>query len=233
MRTKLSLILVIAIALGLSVACRRAEEPAAAPVAPATPAWTDLFAADLSDAEFPAGIWTVADGVLTASEDQALWTKKDYENFVLDLEFMTAPGTNSGVIVYCTDVADWIPNSVEVQIADDFAEQWAKSPATWHCGAIFGHLAPTKSAVRTPGEWNHYTVTCAGKRITVVLNGEKVTDMDMSLWTSAKTNPDGSEIPAWLSRPKAELATKGRIGFQGKHAGAPIYFRNIRIRDIK
>jgi hypothetical protein len=231
MRLKLIIVLIVAIALGSSVACKKAEEPAAA--APAPPAWTDLFAPDLSNAEFPAGIWTVADGVITASEDQALWTKKDYENFVLDLEFMTAPGTNSGVIVYCTDLADWIPNSVEVQIADDFAEQWAKSPATWHCGAIFGHLAPTKSAVRTPGEWNHYTVTCAGKRITVVLNGEKVTDMDMSLWTSAKTNPDGSEIPAWLSRPKAELATKGRIGFQGKHAGAPIYFRNIRIRDIK
>jgi hypothetical protein len=234
MRTKLCLALVIAIAFGCALACRKADEPAAAAAAaPTTPAWTPLFAADLSDAEYPAGIWTVADGVITASEDQALWTKKDYENFVLDLEFMTAAGTNSGVIVYCTDVANWIPNSVEVQIADDYAEEWAKSPATWHCGAIFGHLAPMKSAVKKPGEWNHYTVTCVGKRITVELNGEKVTDMDMGLWTSAKTNPDGSEIPAWLSRPFAELATKGRIGFQGKHAGAPIYFRNIRIRDAK
>ncbi len=232
MRAKFSLILVIAIAFGSALACKKADAPAAIAAAPAAPAWTDLFAADLSDAEFPTGIWTVADGVITASEDQALWTKKDYQNFVLDLEFMTAPGTNSGVIVYCTDVANWIPNSVEVQIADDFAEQWAKSPATWHCGAIFGHLAPTKSVVKTPGEWNHCTIACAGKRITVVLNGEQVTDMDMSLWTSAKTNPDGSEIPAWLSRPYAELATSGRIGFQGKHAGAPIYFRNIRIRDI-
>jgi len=229
MRAKFIIVLIVVIALGSSLACKKAEEPAAAP---APPAWTDLFAPDLSDAEFPAGIWTVSDGVITASEDQALWTKKDYENFVLDLEFMTAAGTNSGVIVYCTDVANWIPNSVEVQIADDFAEEWAKEPATWHCGAIFGHLAPTKSLVKKPGEWNHYTITCAGKRITVVLNGEQVTDMDMSLWTSAKTNPDGSEIPAWLSRPFAELATKGRIGFQGKHAGAPIYFRNIRIRPV-
>ena len=213
-------------------ACKNAEKPAAPAAAAAQePQWTELFAADLSNAEFPAGIWTVAEGVLTASEDQAIWTKIDYENFVLDLEFMTAPGTNSGVIVYCSDIADWIPNSVEVQIADDFAEEWAKEPGSWHCGAIFGHLAPTKSMVKKPGEWNRYTITCAGKRITVALNGETVTDMDMSLWTSAKTNPDGSEIPAWLSRPKAELATKGRIGFQGKHAGAPIYFRNIRIRE--
>ncbi len=48
------------------------------------PQWTNLFAADLSNAEFPAGVWTVADGVLTASEDQAIWTAGEYENFVLD-----------------------------------------------------------------------------------------------------------------------------------------------------
>ena len=235
MRTRSLIILCLAFSLAIAAtaACKKAEESAAPAAAPREPRWADLFAPDLSNAEFPAGIWTVADGVLTASEDQAIWTKRDYENFVLDLEFMTAPGTNSGVIVYCSDVANWIPNSVEIQIADDFADEWAKAPATWHCGAIFGHLAPAKSAVKKPGEWNRYTITCAGKRISVVLNGETVTDMDMSLWTSAKANPDGGEIPAWLSRPKAELATKGRIGFQGKHAGAPIYFRNVKIKEMQ
>lgn len=233
MKKRSLIVLIAGLSLAMTLACKKAEEPAApAAAALQTPQWADLFAADLSNAEFPAGVWTVSDGVLTASEDQAIWTRESHENFVLDLEFMTAPGTNSGVIVYCSDIADWIPNSVEVQIADDFAEEWAKAPATWHCGAIFGHLAPAKSVVKPAGEWNHYTITCAGKRITVELNGETVTAMDMSLWTSAKTNPDGSEIPAWLSRPKAELATTGRIGFQGKHAGAPIYFRNIRIREL-
>lgn len=224
-----------ALALGMFVltACSPPKEPAAPPAHPDVLGWANLFATDLSNAEFPAGVWTVADGVLTASEDQAIWTARDYENFTLDLEFQTAPGTNSGVIVYASDIANWIPNSVEIQIADDFAEEWAKEPATWHCGAIFGHLAPTKSTVKKPGEWNRYTITCLGQKITVVLNGERVTDMDMSRWTSARTNPDGSEIPAWLSRPFAELATKGRIGFQGKHAGAPIFFRNIKIREMK
>ena len=33
--------------------------------------------------------------------------------------------------------------------------------------------------------------------ITVALNGETVTELDMSLWTSAKTNPDGSWIDEW------------------------------------
>jgi hypothetical protein len=224
-----------ALILGMFIltACSPPKEPAVPPVHPDVSGWANLFAADLSNAEFPAGIWTIAEGVLTASEDQAIWTARDYENFTLDLEFRTAPGTNSGVIVYCSDIANWIPNSVEIQIADDFAEEWAKEPATWHCGAIFGHLAPAKSAVKKPGEWNRFTITCLGPMITVVLNGERVTEMDMRRWTSAKTNPDGSEIPAWLSRPFAELATRGRIGFQGKHAGAPIFFRNIKIKEAK
>ncbi len=200
-------------------------------VHPESADWNDLFTKDLSNAEFPAGIWTCTDGILTASEDQCIWTKKDYANFTLDLEFKTAEGTNSGVIVYCTDLQNWIPNSVEIQIADDFAKQWAESPKTWQCGAIFGHLAPLKSTVKNPGEWNRMTITCKGQKIEVLLNGMKVNDMNMALWTNAKTNPDGSEIPSWLSTPFAELKTFGRIGLQGKHAGAPVYFRNLKVKE--
>jgi hypothetical protein len=209
-----------------------AQQPSAEPGGhPNSTRWADLFAKDLSDAEFPAGIWTFTDGVLTASEDQCIWTKKDYKDFVLDLEFKTAEGTNSGVIVYCSNVNDWIPNSVEIQIADDFAKQWAESPKTWQCGAVFGHLAASKSMVKKPGEWNRFTITCRGQIIQVMLNGTQVAEMNMALWTSAKTNPDGSEIPAWLSTPFAQLATSGRIGLQGKHAGAPVYFRNLKVKE--
>jgi hypothetical protein len=145
-----------------------------------------------------------------------------------------APGTNSGVIVYCTDKADWIPHSVEVQIADDYDPKWADSPKDWQCGAIFGHLpASRQQLVRKPGEWNRFIITCVDQRIQVTLNDQPVTDMDMSLWTSATTNPDGSPIPEWLSNPVASLPTKGYIGLQGKHAGAPIWFRNIRVRELE
>ena len=195
--------------------------------------WPNLFESDLSNAIFPEGIWTFENGILTASEDQAIWTKKDFDNFILDLEFKNAPGTNSGVIVYCSDIKNWIPNSVEIQIADDYAGQWANAPKTWQCAAVFGHLAASESRVKKPGEWNRFTIRCMNERIDVTLNGARVTSMDMSLWTSAKTNPDGSEIPSWLSKPLAQLPTKGKIGFQGKHAGAPVWFRNIKIRELK
>ena len=191
-----------------------------------------FFDDKLGNAIYPAGIWSFKDGILTASEDQAIWSSKVYQNFQLELEFKTAAGTNSGVIIYCSDINNWIPNSVEVQIADDFAEQWAKSPRTWQCGAIFGRLAPSKSAVKKPGEWNTYKITAKDRVITVVLNGEQVSQMDMRKWTDVKKNPDGSEIPEWLSKPAADLPGFGHIGLQGKHAGAPIYFRNMKIREL-
>ena len=200
---------------------------------PDTGSWNNLFSADLSNARYPEGIWTFDNGILTASEDQAIWTKREYDNFIIDLEFKTEDGTNSGVIVYCSDIGDWIPNSVEVQIADDFAKKWADSPKTWQCGAIFGHLAANKSVVKLPGEWNRFTITCKNKMIYVLLNGEFITEMNMGLWTNAKNNPDGSDIPPWLSKPLSELPTRGRIGFQGKHAGAPIYFRALKIKELE
>ena len=128
---------------------------------------------------------------------------------------------------------NWIPNAVEIQIADDYAEKWAKAPKTWQCGAVFGHLAPSKRTVKKPGEWNRCTITCKDELITVAINGELVTEMDLSRWKSNKTNPDGSDIPPWLSRPKSDLPRNGRVGLQGKHAGAPIYFRNLKIKELE
>ncbi len=49
--------------------------------------WESLFKDDLSNASFKAGVWTSDNGVFTASEDQPLWSAKDYQNFKLDLEF--------------------------------------------------------------------------------------------------------------------------------------------------
>ncbi|HEY0055071.1 MAG TPA: DUF1080 domain-containing protein [Pedobacter sp.] len=200
---------------------------------PNSSTWKSLFKEDFSDAIAPTGeVWTFENGVLTASKDENLYSKQQYNDFIIDLEFKTAEGTNSGVIVHVSDTKNWIPNSVEVQIADDFADQWSKAPKNWQSGAVFGHQAATKSNVKKPGEWNRYTVTCKGKMIWVVLNGELVNEFDMSKFTSAKTNPDGSEIPGWLSNPLASLPLRGHIGLQGKHAGAPIYFRNIRIKEL-
>ena len=193
-----------------------------------------LFTADLSNAEYNKSVWSVdKEGVITAAADDAIWSTKQYENFELTLEFKNDVCTNSGVIIYVTDKQDWIPNSMEIQIADDHCPKWTD----WHpnslCGAVYGHLGPSQTGVvKKPGEWNKMKIIAKGKNVVVELNGKKITDMDMNLWKSGKINPDGSEIPSWLPRPYAELATKGYIGFQGKHGDATIWFRNISIKEL-
>lgn len=194
--------------------------------------WKDMFSKDLSNGIFPKGVWSSTDGVMTATKDEAIWSKDEYDDFVLDLDFKNADGTNSGVVVHASNIVEWIPHSVEIQIADDYSKEWSAAPATWQCGAIFGHQAATNKSLKKEGEWNHFTVTCRGRKIWIVLNGTLINTCDMSLFTSAKKNPDGSDIPAWLSNPMATLPLRGHIGFQGKHAGAPIYFKNIKIKKL-
>ena len=195
--------------------------------------WTPLFAADLSNAKAPKDVWTFKDGVLTASKDQNIWTAKEYDDFILDLEFKLDAGTNSGVFVYNTDLKKWIDYSIEVQILDDGHPSWANVPPTWKCGAFFGLKPPAKAAGKKPGEWNRMTITCRDQRINVLLNGQAVNQIDLSRWTSARKNPDGSDIPPWFKVPKADIPTRGRVGLQGKHGNVPIYFRNLKIRELK
>ena len=191
-----------------------------------------LFGDAYSLAEFEEGSWEIKDDLLVAHEDKVVWAPGEYENFKLKFEFMNEAGTNSGIIVYCTNKENWIPNSVEIQIADDHGK-WESERKDYQCGAIFGHLpANEQKVVLSPGEWNQMEITCQGQLIEVVLNGKKVTSMDMSEWTSGTTNPDGSEIPSWLPTPFAELPTKGFIGFQGKHGDSSITFRNVRITEL-
>jgi len=195
--------------------------------------WKPLFGEDLASADYNKSVWTVSNCVLTASKDKLIWTEDAYDDFILDLQFKTGKNANSGVIVYCSDTGKWIPHSVEVQILDDYGEKWAEVADTWRCGGIFGHLAPAKRMVKKSGNWNRMTIKCVGPQIDVFLNGEQTVSMDMDRWTSSKKNPDGSDIPGWLSKPLADLPTKGKIGLQGKHGGAPIWFRNIKIKELE
>jgi len=191
--------------------------------------WKNLFGNNLSKAIYDKSIWKDSSGVITASKDDAIWSFDEYDDFILDLDFQNADGTNSGVIVHATDIVEWIPNSVEIQIADDYSKQWSKAAPTWQCAAIFGRKPATNKSLKPAGEWNHFTITCKGKMISIVLNGTLVNECNMDDFTSSKVNPDGSNVPSWLKNPMSTLALRGHIGLQGKHAGAPIYFRNVKV----
>ncbi|WP_298649605.1 DUF1080 domain-containing protein [uncultured Proteiniphilum sp.] len=192
-----------------------------------------LFENDLSNADYNKKVWSYTDGILTATADEVIWTLNEYENFILDIEFKNDVNTNSGIIIYCPDKANWVPTSIEIQIADDHHEFWQSLPENVRCGSIFGHKGANEQlVVYEPGLWNRAIITAKGQKIDVELNGKHIISANLADWTSATKNPDGTDIPEWLPKPYAELQTKGFIGFQGKHGESSIWFRNVRIKCL-
>ena len=186
--------------------------------------YSPVFSPDLSDAIMQEGGWTLsADGVLKPQGKGDIWTKKQYSDFVIDLEFKCVANTNSGVFIRCDNIKKWLHRAIEVQVLQ------ANSANKKHiCGSIFDCLAPTKYAVKPVGEWNHYTVIAKADRILVELNGERILDADLSKWTTAGKNPDGSRNKfkyAYGSMPR-----KGHLGLQ--YHGQDITFRNVRIKEL-
>ena len=55
--------------------------------------WSDMFKGDLSNAIFKKEIWKDSAGVFTASADEALWSEKEYNNFMLvwNLKMLRVP----------------------------------------------------------------------------------------------------------------------------------------------
>ena len=128
---------------------------AAAAADGANDGWQNLFADDLSNAEFDSAVWSKdAEGCLTATKDVAIWTRDQYGRFELECEYCLEPAANSGILVYCTNPKDWIPNAVEVQLLDNDAPKWKNLDPKQANLSFFGHKAPASNPAKPAGQWN-------------------------------------------------------------------------------
>ena len=178
--------------------------------------------------------WVVEDGVITLRREfdgkehnaDYLWTKETYGDFVLELEFKISEQANSGVFLRTADLKDPVYTGIEVQVANSYGRDTLSRGGT--AGAIYDCLAPTKNALKKPGEWNQIRVTCQGAKIQVDLNGQPVIDMDLDRWTAPNQNPDGT--PNKFPRAMKDFARRGYVGLQDH--GRAVWYRNIRIRRL-
>lgn len=155
--------------------------------------------------------WEVKDGVLICHGKGGGWlrTEREYENFILRLEYRISKGGNSGIFIRTSLKGRQSQTGMEVQILDSYG----RKPTTTTAGAIYGVVAPTKEASKPAGEWNEVEITCDGSRVTVILNGEKIIDVNMDEHPQLK-----------------ERLRKGYIGLQNH--GSYVEFRNIRIKEL-
>jgi hypothetical protein len=153
--------------------------------------------------------------------------EKQWGDFVLSLDFKISKGCNSGIFLR-TNPLESRPgksvgyNGLEVAIDDT-------TGAGYHdTGAIFDLVKPARNAMRPVGEWNHIVITCDKNLITVELNGDKVTKMDLDEWTDPNHRPDGTRHKydwVWKTHPR-----RGYIGLQDH--GSDCWFKNIKLRPL-
>lgn len=168
--------------------------------------------------------WTVRDETIVCSgvPTGVLRTDRQYENFVLELEYMHLhAGGNAGLFVWSDPVtAPGVPftRSIEVQILDGVETENYTShgdvfsihgaslvpdrphPAGWQ------RCLPSEKRAKPAGEWNHYRVECRDGVLKLAVNGRVV------------------------SGASACSPRKGYLCLESE--GSEVHFRNIRIQEL-
>ncbi len=185
--------------------------------------WVDLLEGGHEKHWTTTGNWSFKDGAvaLTPREGEQgwsrwtayLWSKKTYGDFEITFEYRLEKGGNSGFYFRVGDVDDPVAKGIEVQIYDSASVPEDRPLNDHDSGGVIPGVAPSKRAAKPAGEWNRFHITNRDGKLTVVLNGEKVNEIDLS------------------KEPLSSRPAKGNIGFQD-HA-LPIALRNIRIRPLE
>ena len=167
--------------------------------------------------------YIVENGILICPEDGGgnLLTEKDYDNFILRLDFKLSPGGNNGVGIRAPLAGDIAYSGMEIQILDHDHPKYKDLKPWQRHGSVY-NLVPAKAdALKPAGEWNQEEIAVDGKRIKVTLNGKLITDADLSTVTD----------PEVLKKHPGIHRTTGRVGFLGH--GTRVEFRNIRLKPLK
>jgi hypothetical protein len=183
----------------------------------------------------PAKSWVVENGAIAlkrpryeAKEHNSdyLWAVEPYGNFILELDVKFLEKANSGIYLRTANTRNPVPTGLEVQVINSHGQPKLDKRAS--AGALYDCVAPASNAIKPPGEWNHFRITCRGSKVSVVLNGQPIIDADLNQWTEPQRNPDGTKNK--FATPLKDFVRTGYVGFQDH--GLPVWYRNIRIKKL-
>jgi len=145
--------------------------------------------------------WEIVDKAVQATKGNGyLVTPVPYGDFQFTAEFWVSDDANSGVFIRCQDANKIAAaNSYEVNIFDKRPDQ------SYRTGGIVDVAKPA-SVVMTGGKWNTFDITARGTKLTVILNGMTMVDVDDKKFA------------------------RGPIALQ--YGAGTVKFRNVRVRTL-
>jgi hypothetical protein len=145
--------------------------------------------------------WIVQDGILfNQAQGVDLITDDEVQDFRLQLEFMYPEKSNSGI---------YLRGRYEVQIQDDFG----KEPHSLYIGGVYGFLTPSINAGKPANQWQTYDITLVGRKVTIILNGEKVIDNEIipGITGGALDSNEGDPGPIMLQGDHGQISFRNII----------------------
>jgi len=145
--------------------------------------------------------WEVVDKAVQANKGTGfLVTPEEYTDFQITADFWVTDDANSGIFIRLSDAKTInATNSYEVNIFDKRPDQ------SYRTGAIVDVAKPA-SVVMTGGKWNTIDVTAKGTKLTVLINGMKMVDVNDT------------------------KHAKGNIALQ--YGAGTVKWRNVRLRTL-
>lgn len=179
-------------------------------------------------AAFPTNGWEVADGCLKASAGGSdIITTDTFGDFELIFEWKVLDKGNSGVMYHVVEdfEATW-QSGPEYQIRDDAGAGLAATDER-STGALYEMAAPQgKKPLHPAGEFNTGRIVVVGGIVQHWVNGAKVVDVstDLPSWRE--------KLAASKFKADADFGTRARGHIALQCHGDPVWFRNLRIRDL-
>ena len=162
--------------------------------------------------------WEVVDKAVQANKGTGfLVTPVPYGDFQFTAEFWVTDDANSGVFIRCEDPKTInAMNSYEVNIYDKRPDQ------TYRTGGIVDVAKPA-SVIMTGGKWNTFDITARGTKLTVILNGMKMVDVDD---TKHARRADRAPVRRW----HGEVPERAGQDAVGNQAGGSVAIVSARLK---
>ena len=118
-----------------------------------------------------------------------IFTKAEYGDHVVRLEYKLPPGGNNGLAIRYPGSGHVATQAMcELQILDDTDPKYAKLDPRQYNGSAYGMVPAHRGYLRPVGEWNFIEVTAKGSTLRVELNGTLILDCDLAKVTEFKDN---------------------------------------------